>query len=73
MHQRGLVLFRRVLDHAAPEWRAAAKNSLDYAVSHFEIIERFGRYPHRNAVLGRESTPEEREYLEAGAPSFGQG
>jgi uncharacterized protein (DUF924 family) len=73
VHQRGLALFRRVLDRAAPEWRPSAKNSLDYALSHFEIIERFGRYPHRNAVMGRESTPEERAYLEAGAPSFGQG
>lgn len=31
-----------------------------------EVIERFGRHPHRNAILGRESTPEEQEYLDAG-------
>jgi uncharacterized protein (DUF924 family) len=30
-----------------------------YAVAHKEIIDRFGRFPHRNAVLGRESTPAE--------------
>jgi len=35
----------------------------DWAVKHLRVIERFGRFPHRNAVLGRPSTPEELEYL----------
>jgi uncharacterized protein (DUF924 family) len=34
-----------------------------YAVAHRDVIALFGRFPHRNAVLGRHSTPEEREYL----------
>ena len=38
----------------------------DYARAHLDVIERFGRFPHRNAALGRESTPEEREWLDAG-------
>ncbi|HEX7114957.1 MAG TPA: DUF924 family protein [Steroidobacter sp.] len=38
-------------------------NSLDYARQHREIIERFGRFPHRNAVLGRASSAEELEFL----------
>jgi len=37
---------------------------LDYARQHQEIIERFGRFPHRNAVLSRESTSEERRFME---------
>ncbi|MDG2532408.1 DUF924 domain-containing protein [Sphingomonas sp. HITSZ_GF] len=36
---------------------------LDFAVKHAEVIERFGRFPSRNAALGRESTPEELEFL----------
>jgi uncharacterized protein (DUF924 family) len=36
---------------------------LNYARQHFDVIERFGRFPHRNRVLGRESTPEENEFL----------
>lgn len=36
---------------------------LDYARQHKEIIDRFGRFPHRNAILGRASTPEELEFL----------
>lgn len=39
------------------------ENSLKYAVEHHDIIARFGRFPHRNGVLGRESTPEELEFL----------
>lgn len=38
----------------------------DYALRHLEVIERFGRFPHRNAALGRDNTPEEEEYLAAG-------
>ncbi len=36
---------------------------LGYALRHLEIIQRFGRFPHRNKILGRESTPEEKEFL----------
>lgn len=38
-------------------------NTLDFEYKHKAIIDRFGRYPHRNAILGRESTPEELFFL----------
>ena len=41
-----------------------------YAVAHRDIIARFGRFPHRNAVLGRASTPEEAEFLEQPGSGF---
>lgn len=41
-----------------------------YAVAHRDIIERFGRFPHRNAVLGRASTPQEIEFLAQPGSSF---
>jgi len=41
-----------------------------YAVLHHDIIKRFGRYPHRNKVLGRESTAEESEFLKGPGSSF---
>jgi uncharacterized protein (DUF924 family) len=41
-----------------------------YAIAHQRIIERFGRFPHRNAVLGRVSTPEEIAFLEQPGSSF---
>ena len=43
-----------------------------HAVTHAEIVLRFGRYPHRNVLLGRESTAEEEAFLADGGPSFGQ-
>lgn len=43
---------------------------LDYANRHFKVIERFGRYPHRNDILGRETTPEEAEFLKQPGSSF---
>ncbi|MGX1172550.1 DUF924 family protein [Pseudomonas sp. R151218B TE3479] len=43
--------------------RAVFEDNLDYAERHQRIIARFGRFPHRNAVLGRESTAEEMEFL----------
>jgi|TARA_Y100000310_G_scaffold345044_1_gene461363 uncharacterized protein (DUF924 family) len=42
------------------------------AVEHRDVITRFGRFPHRNQVLQRESTPEEIEYLQAGGKRYGQ-
>ncbi|KAA0159793.1 hypothetical protein FNF28_05703 [Cafeteria roenbergensis] len=45
--------------------------ALDFAKTHADILERFGRYPHRNAVLGRESTQAELDYLKS-ADTFGQ-
>jgi uncharacterized protein (DUF924 family) len=42
----------------------------DYAEKHLVIIERFGRFPHRNNILGRKSTPEEIEFLRQSGSSF---
>jgi len=41
-----------------------------YADMHYVIIERFGRFPHRNEILGRKSTPEEVEFLKQPGSSF---
>jgi uncharacterized protein (DUF924 family) len=49
----------------------AAKMQTDSQVKHYDIIKRFGRYPHRNKALGREMTKEEREFLESGGDTFG--
>lgn len=45
-------------------------DTFDYAVRHKDVIEKFGRFPHRNAILGRESTPEEIEFLQQPGSSF---
>lgn len=46
------------------------ETNYDFEIKHREIIERFGRYPHRNAVLGRASTPAELEFLSQPGSSF---
>ena len=47
-----------------PEWKKMMRAGVDFARKHLDVVARFGRFPHRNAVLGRESTLEEKEYLE---------
>ncbi|PSJ47975.1 DUF924 domain-containing protein [Zobellella endophytica] len=46
------------------------RDNLEYEVRHRDIIARFGRYPHRNAILGRESTEEEEQFLQQPGSSF---
>lgn len=46
--------------------RLPGSGNLPFAIEHYEIIRRFGRFPHRNRILGRQSTPEEIAYLKAG-------
>ncbi len=47
------------------------EESFDFELKHKSIIERFGRYPYRNKILGRTSTPEEEEFLKQASPLFG--
>jgi uncharacterized protein (DUF924 family) len=54
----------------APEWRKEYDSYLDYAQRHRDIVERFKRFPHRNTVLGRESTAAERKFLKEPGSSF---
>jgi uncharacterized protein (DUF924 family) len=55
--ERSVELFRRLRDEAG------LADPLPFAEKHAEVIRRFGRFPHRNAILGRASTPEEIEFL----------
>ena len=61
-HSEDLADQQLVLDRAEPYGEEFVK----YAVIHRDIIEQFGRFPHRNAVLGRETTPEEQAFLDGG-------
>lgn len=72
VQDESVAAFRRLAAEAPEELRDGFDVALRYAELHRSLIERFGRFPHRNRVLGRESTPEEVAYLGAGAESFGQ-
>lgn len=61
----------RVIHEVAERlFRENAQSTHDFELRHKAIIDRFGRYPHRNAVLGRESTPEELAFLAGPGSSF---
>lgn len=60
IHEQALPLFQRYTDPV----------TVDFEIRHKAIIDRFGRYPHRNAVLGRASTPEETEFLKQPGSAF---
>ena len=63
MQERSIAFFSQLLDDAPEQQRAVFKGFLDYAKRHKEVIDTFGRYPHRNKILGRESTQSELDYL----------
>ena len=70
---RGLELLRALRQHADPDWRAYVERSIEGWTRHRDTVARFGRFPHRNAVLGRDSTAEELAHLAADGRRFGQG
>jgi len=67
---RCLDMFEGLVEESPEHLRDDARNYLDFANRHRAIIERFGRYPHRNETLGRSSTAEEREFLKTPGSSF---
>ncbi len=63
----------QTLNHEAPaHLRGQFEQALAYSHDHRDIIARFDRFPHRNATLGRESTPSEQAFLDQGADHYGQ-
>ena len=67
MQERAVALFTQLArEHPGPEFA----NTLDYAHRHRGVIARFGRFPHRNPILGRASTPQEMEYLSQPGSGF---
>lgn len=63
LQNRAVGLFTDLLNEAADDERAVFAGYLDFAERHQRIIARFGRFPHRNAILGRPSTDEEQAFL----------
>lgn len=70
--QRCVEMLTRVIALSNEPAKTRLSSFLDYAVIHKDIIARFGRFPHRNKILGRVSTEAELNYLASGAATFGQ-
>jgi uncharacterized protein (DUF924 family) len=64
--EAAVELAEELVGKALPELRRILEHSASQARGHRDVIARFGRHPHRNAVLGRQSTPEELAYLASG-------
>lgn len=67
-----VTLFEELVDRAPAELVEFARRTLDYAREHKAIIDRFGRFPHRNKALGRQDTDDEIRWLSDGGKRFGQ-
>jgi uncharacterized protein (DUF924 family) len=61
--KQSVALVQHAAVSAKPEWQKMLAEAADYHRKHLDVIARFGRFPHRNAVLGRDSTPDELDYL----------
>ena len=70
---RGLVLLNEIRQEASAEWQPYVEQSIKGWTRHRNIVARFGRFPHRNAVLSRNSTDEELIFLKTNSEAFGQG
>lgn len=65
-------LFESLARESSGEWREQLEANAGYARQHRDIVEKFGRFPHRNALLARDPSPAEEAYLADDAPHFGQ-
>ncbi len=70
---KSVELYNRLANAVSPTERETFLTIAQFAELHKDIIDQFGRFPHRNKLLGRENTPEEAEYLAGDSPDFGQG
>lgn len=70
MQERSVALFTALAAGMAEADRSTFAGYVDYAVRHRDVIHRFGRFPHRNRILGRASTTEEEQFLREPGSSF---
>jgi uncharacterized protein (DUF924 family) len=66
----GIRAFTQLVQDVPEQYRKPFESSLSFARSHHYVIEKFGRFPELNEILGRESTAEESEFIASGKYSF---
>jgi uncharacterized protein (DUF924 family) len=70
---KAVEIYNRLSEAVSPTYRETFETVAQFAELHHDIVQQFGRFPHRNNLLNRENTPEEDEYLAGDSPDFGQG
>ncbi len=70
---KSVALYQRLAEAVTPTYRETFETIAQFAELHADIVDTFGRFPHRNALLGRQNTAEEAEFLAGdGSSDFGQ-
>lgn len=70
MQERCIALFQELANEVSGSARASMLSRVGFAERHRDIVKKFGRFPHRNALLGRASTPDELDFLDGPGSSF---
>ena len=70
MQNRSVKLFEKLAAEAEGPAKEKVSGNVKYAISHRDIVEQFGRFPHRNEISGRESSAEEIAFLKEPGSSF---
>jgi len=69
---KSVDIYQRLSEAVSKTYRETFETIAQFAELHHDIIEQFGRFPHRNRLLNRKNTAEEDEYLASDAPDFNQ-
>jgi uncharacterized protein (DUF924 family) len=69
---KSVEIYKRLAEAVSPTYRETFETVAQFAELHHDIVEQFGRFPHRNRLLGRQNTPDEDQYLAGDSPDFGQ-
>jgi uncharacterized protein (DUF924 family) len=72
VQEESVAAYRRLVVEAPEEFRSVFESALESAQNHRSIIDRFGRFPHRNQMLGRVTTPQEETWLSEHGDRMGQ-
>ena len=66
------LAYQRLAETVSPTYKETFETIAQFADLHADIVEQFGRFPHRNKLLNRENSSEEEQYLAGDSPGFGQ-
>lgn len=73
VQKKSREIYDKLADAVSATYKETFETIAQFAGLHADIVEQFGRFPHRNTILNRANSPEEDEYLAGDIPTFGQG
>lgn len=72
VQEKSCTIFNKLAEAVSPTYKETFETIAQFAELHSDIVQKFGRFPHRNTILQRKNTAEEDEYLAGDIPTFGQ-